>query len=243
MSSKSFVVLIFFLLFSTVLSAQTIGEKVYKEIVVEGKKESHWLICKEYLEYDVSGNLILKRDDYGEKRYTINVQENKLDRKNDNSYMAEYEDDRIIHEKTSFLEAWYSYDNNGNLIYRKSIHSLYKEITEQWMEYDSNANLIHEKDNKNFEKWYNYDNKGNLIYWKTSDNSECWQEFNEKNLLIHRKNKIDLDGRIGYLEYWYEYDSHGNLTITKDRNGIDSFNEYSYFANGNIKTKTYYSSL
>ena len=242
MKLKAFVFTILFT-FSAVLYAQEIGEQVYKEIFVEGKKETHWLIYKEYFEYDVSGNLLIKKDKYGEKKYEANTKDKQLNSKNSNDYEVEYENDKIIHEKTSLSETWYSYDKNGNLIYEKSIHSLYKETTERWKEYDSNGNLIHEKDNKNFEKWYKYDNKGNLIYWKTSDNSECWQEYNEKNLLIHKKNKIDLDGRIGYLEEWYEYDSHGNLTITKGRNGINMVNEYSYFPNGKIKTKALFSSF
>ena len=61
MKLKAFVFTILFT-FSAVLYAQEIGEKVYKEILVEGKKETHWLIYKEYFEYDVSGNLLIKKD-------------------------------------------------------------------------------------------------------------------------------------------------------------------------------------
>lgn len=83
--------------------AQTPGEKVYKEVNVNGETVFKWLEVDYFTEYDRNGNEIHSKDN--------------------NGYEDWYEYDsngNIIHSKDNKgYEKWYECDSNGNIIHSK----------------------------------------------------------------------------------------------------------------------------
>ena len=102
-----------------------LGEKVYKEISVNGETFSKWMIAIEFSEYDSKGNKIHSKnsDGFEEKgRYEYDNKGNK------------------IHYKSNYCDKWWEYDDKGKLIHYKTNGG-----EEEWYEYDSNGNKIHYK--------------------------------------------------------------------------------------------------
>jgi len=112
-----------FCLFSYILTsfsyAHSIGDKVYKEVVVKGETVSKWLILYSIDEYDNKGNIIYEKNSDGDE------------------YWYEYDiKGNLIHFKNSDgKERWHEYDDKGNEIHYKSHDS-----KEKWWEYDYHPN-------------------------------------------------------------------------------------------------------
>ena len=231
-----------FVLIGTTAFAQELGGKVYKEVVVDGKKVNKWLtvfnityyfyndnrktVCSKDLdgkdtwyEYDAKGNEIHYKTLYGSKA--------------GHEIWYEYDDKgNLIHSKWSDgRETRYEdeYDDKGNLIHSKS-----SDGEEWWYDYDKKGKVIHVKDNKGVEKWYEYDKKGNLIQAKSVDGRK-WKFAYDKN-----GNKIHVKFPDG-TEWWYDYDKKGNLIHEKWTASYRSWNEqwfeYQYGENGEVKKK------
>jgi len=92
---------LFFL--GTTTFAQEVGEKVYKEVIFDGKKINKWLAVTTIAEYDAKGNEIHTKMAEGTE------------------WWIEYDDKgNQIHVRYSDgLEEWNEYDDKGNLIYEK----------------------------------------------------------------------------------------------------------------------------
>ena len=116
-----------------------VGERLRKEVTVDGKTLSKWVEVLSISEYDSNGNEIHSKYSNGEE------------------YWYEYDrNGNKIHSKDSDgYEEWYEYDGNGN-----EIHSKTKYGNEYWYEYDSNGNQIHYKDSDGYEYWCEYDSNG-----------------------------------------------------------------------------------
>ena len=110
---KAIFTAIFALLSATAFS-QAVGEKVYKEVNINGEKLSKWLTVDSITEYDSKGNEIHFKDSDGFE------------------YWHEYDSKgNQIHSKDSGgREDWYEYDSKGN-----KIHSKYSIGNEYWYEY------------------------------------------------------------------------------------------------------------
>ena len=116
-----------------------VGERLHKEVTVDGKTLSKWVEVLSISEYDNNENLIHFKDSDGYE------------------YWKEYDSNgNEIHSKYSNGEEyWYEYDRNGN-----KIHSKDSDGYEEWYEYDGNGNEIHSKDSSGEEYWHEY------TYWK-----------------------------------------------------------------------------
>ena len=91
-----------------------VGERLHKEVTVDGKTLSKWVEVLSISEYDNNGNLIhYKNSDVVE-------------------YWKEYDSNgNLIHSKYSYSwEEWSEYDSNGNLIHYKD-----NDGEEYWHEY------------------------------------------------------------------------------------------------------------
>ncbi len=87
--------------------AQEIGEKVYKEIIIDGKKINKWLVVYGFADYDDKGNSIYYKTEDEEWWYDIDDKGN------------------TIHSKSSDdFECWFEYDDKG-----KKIHEKYSDGT------------------------------------------------------------------------------------------------------------------
>ncbi|MBQ3824906.1 MAG: hypothetical protein II811_02085, partial [Spirochaetaceae bacterium] len=113
-----------FALLSAFAFAQTVGEKVYKEVSVNGEMVSKWLEVVSMAEYDSKGNEIYFKNSNGFERWSeYDSKGNKIHYKNSNG-----------------VEEWYEYDSKGNEIHFKN-----SDGDEWWYEYDSKGNEIHSK--------------------------------------------------------------------------------------------------
>ena len=104
---------VFFILGALAFSAE-VGEKTYKEVIVNGKTRSKWVEVLSISEYDNNENLIHFKDSNGSEvwyKYDSNG--------------------NLIHSQNSHgLEKWYEYDSNGNQIHYKD-----NDGEEYWHEY------------------------------------------------------------------------------------------------------------
>ncbi|MCR5437112.1 MAG: hypothetical protein K6E97_08620 [Treponema sp.] len=226
--------LFFFLLCSFNIFAQNIGDKVYKEVEVNGEKLFKWLLYETLNEYN-SDEKIIHKLTFEEK-----------------VYKSKYETG-ITAKTTIKTDWWYEYDVNGNLIHSKSS----KDEEEWWYEYDSNGKEIHGKNSKGLEYWKEYDSKGNMIHEKNSNNIDFWHEYNSEGKEIHGKNSKGLEWWYEYnskgkcvhtkysdgKEWWYEYDSKGFNIHTRKSDGTEWFFEYEFYSNGKMKSCKYFRTI
>ena len=137
-------IIIFFA--TSITFAQEVGEKVYKDVVIDGEKVNKWLNVEEICLYDAKENIFYAKDYDGTE------------------WWYDYEArGKLTHIKNSDgTEWWLDYDNKGNEIHGKS-----SDGTEWWFDYDTKGNKIHEKGStgKNIiDYWYYYDwEKGKKI--------------------------------------------------------------------------------
>lgn len=186
------------------ISAQKIGEKVYKEFSFKGETISKWFEYSRYKEYNEKGELIIpgeKFDEHGNKIY----------------YKSREGEGRIQND----------YDNKGNLIHKKVFDS---DGLEGWYDYNNKGKKIHQIEKfsvngQENEKWF--DDNGNEIHWKSSSGMENWTEYNSDNKPIHCK-----DNRNS--EWWRQYDKYGNQILHKTSFGLEVRTEYKYDSKGRV---------
>ena len=118
-----------FALLSVCDFAQTVGEKVYKEVSVNGEMVSKWLEVASITEYDNKGNEIHSKNSDGFEEW----------------YEYDSSGNKIHYKDTYGVEKWYEYDSKGN-----EIHSKESNGDEYWYEYDSSGNKIHSKESNGF---------------------------------------------------------------------------------------------
>ena len=206
--------LLIFAISSTI--ALDMGEKIYKEVIIDGQKVNKWVEIGDVIEYDANGNIIYSK--------CLNSE-----------VWSEFDDrGNIIYEKFSDGEEIrneYEYDKKGNIIHAKSSRNDGSEHVGSY-EYDTKGNIIHEKSSRGSEIWYEYDAKGNIIHEKKSNGYEAWYEYDAKGKKIHYKSSD--------LEWWYEYDAKGNIIHSKSSFGDENWYEYEYWKNGKVKKETQY---
>ena len=120
--------------------------------IVKIINKSKWNKLFKRYKYDNKGNMIYKKDCYGDE------------------YFWEYDDKgNIIYQKDcDGKEYYYKYDNKGNMIYKKDCYG-----DEYFYKYDNKGNMIYQKNCYGKEYFYKYDNKGNMIYRKKKN--ETWE--------------------------------------------------------------------
>ena len=109
------------------LYGQKLGEKVYKEVVIDGTHLFKWLCYASISEYDVNGRLIHWKSSDGHEEWSERDGKGNL----------------IYSKSDDGCEEWSDYDRNGNEIHRNNSAGY-----EQWYEYDAKGNMIHSKDEK-----------------------------------------------------------------------------------------------
>jgi YD repeat-containing protein len=221
-----------FLLLGVDTLAQEVGEKVYKEIIIDNDgKIGKWFEVKEIKRYDENGKIVYENPTMvgGETWYEYDSKGNQIHMKSEKrENWKKYNDNgQVIFEKwQDGKEYWYEYDLNGN-----EIHIVSNDDFEKWKEYDEKGNIIHERTNSWMfdEHWYEYNSKDNLIHEKWNHNDyfiiESWYEYNSKGKLIHKKRSDDI-------ESWYEYNANGNLVHEKHVNKLIGNEEYWYDTKG-----------
>lgn len=261
---KKLVFCFVFLLCSFYIFAQNIGDKVYKEVTVDGKRVNKWLeLCSEkkynengllitdgrnYYEYDDKNNIV-----YYYEGYSLDyIKEwHKYDSNGREIYFKCYKE-ALMFGVYEDREEWYEYDENNNRIYEK--HRSYEYYKEYWNEYDSNCKITKRKCSDNTSEIFIYDLKGNLIHKKDFDGTDFYYEYDEENNMIisyyngksetykYKSGKVVYHKEVDGTRYWYEYDEKNNLIYEKyNYNTTDSGYEYwyDYDENGNrIHTKS-----
>lgn len=222
--SKIYIAATAVMLSCTLIFAQEVGDKFYKEVTVNNEKVSRLVEYVRIFENDANGNDIHYKDSSGSEKW------------------AEYDlDGREIHLKSnSGYERWSEYDSNGNKIYYKDSSG-----SEEWSEYDYNNNVIHYKNINGLEEWYKYeyDLNENIIYLSKSNWYEVWYEYDFNNKCVHMKSKLNSEPS---LEIWMEYNSNGDMiycTATDPddaETNFEEWNEYTYWENGEMKTMKYF---
>lgn len=218
------------------VSAQKVGEKVYKEVSLGGKETAKWFELYDLSEYDNNGNLVYyERGESKVWREYDNMGNEILFKNNKGEVMRDYyqydrkgnmiyrqHDDPDGKEDNSW-SVWYEYDNKGREISSKTQYPSGK-ISEWKYDYD-NHGTKHSKGY--FESWEEYDSHGNLFHYR-SRYGEWWKTFkyNAQGILIYFK-----DNNNNYEEW---YDEHGNVIHAKWSNGSEYWTEYEYDDNGHI---------
>lgn len=180
--------------------------------------------------YDGNGNILTKTDDTNGDVYTYTYDENGnvLTENADDSYVVSYVYDdagNILSKKKEFLgytsvETWeYSYDNNGNKVFRKHTDEEGK-IKEATYKYDTAGNLLEERDALIGNRDYEFDKNGNLtreVWYGEADEImfDTQYTYNDKNELVKTKGLINLDGGHSY-EITYTYEYKGNQRIVTE---------------------------
>lgn len=235
---KSFFILYLFTI-TSLLYSQELGDRIYKEVLLNGKVLNKWLELSVIEEYDVNGNLIHYKDNDGEEEW----------------YEYDPEGHEIYYRNNEGKEEWHEYNSKGEeIFYKLQSDGLIKEIKID----SNNIRTEYYKANRNHlneEHWDEYkDNNKNLwihsktIYYTTQGTKEIWYEYDDNNQVIHgihtyepnkednHETKFSYDdkgnlilvedsgGRIG--KTWYEYDSNGNRIHRKDSSGYEEWFEY-----------------
>ncbi len=231
---RYFFFLIILIAFINTIMAQSIGDKVYKELTIDNQIVYKWCELYSIKEYNEQGK---------ETRYTNSM----IDRINTYDYNGNktYTKEIIFWSTPDVYETTYKYNNFGKVINEKSEKNG-QNNTEIFYEYDSKGNLIHTKSDTQ-EEWNDYDDKNNIIHAKIKSKIEnsnlkketdSYYEYNEKGKLIHfqkiaygkieqdsiyiwdgektityRKEIIFNDGKPAYYyEYKYEVNEKGILS-------------------------------
>ncbi|MBO7136604.1 MAG: hypothetical protein J6V73_08280, partial [Spirochaetaceae bacterium] len=185
------------------LCAQELGDKIQKELTVNGEKVTRMVKYTGFAEHDSNGKQIhFKRSDGFEKWTEYDSNGNKIHSKRSDGY-----------------EFWYEYDENGNMIHYHSKH--YEDYlkkffyTDTWYEYDENGNRTHELNSPGSECWRKYDSKGNLIYYK--------QDYGYVKYEYEYEHQYNSQGNIIYTkintgkELWYEYEYYPDGKIKTEK--------------------------
>ncbi len=239
---------------------EKIGDKVYKEVTVGGKKLGKWVVLVEkknfdpkYIITETAGSKTI--NEYDDKGRNIHAQYYLMDSEY-NSETNDYEDVLSLSG-----EIWLEYDAKGNKVYEKEWESNDEEFIETRYEYDSKGNMIYEENSLGIEFWYDYDAKGNLVHAKSNNDFEEWYEYNAKGKNIHHKtnsgyetwSSYDAKGNCvnqksvspgvdGQSEWWAEYNNKGNMIHYRHSNGLLEY-WLEYDAKGGLVYKKYQDGL
>ena len=155
-----------------IMSEYEFGKRVYKQVLVDGKKMGKWVILIGVEEFDENKNKI----------HVIKIKEDELFEE-----WNEFDENRnLIHTTDNEgKETWVEYDSNGHVISYKDndMGSLFFQN-----ECNSNGKVIHCKISNGDEFWSEFDENGNKIYHKAKTNDERIREhfceYDANNRLI-----------------------------------------------------------
>ena len=125
----------FIFLASLHAAAQELGEKIYKEVTVEGEQLYKWVKYYSITEYDSNGKEIHYKNSNGDEEW----------------WEYDSKGNQIHYKSSNGYEVWQEYDSDGNQIHCKN-----SDGYEWWYEYDSKGNEIHSKYSDGDERWYEY---------------------------------------------------------------------------------------
>ena len=192
---KKFFFLFVCVLYAFELFSQGIGDRVYKEMVIDGKKQYKWLIYSGYEEYDLKSRMIVRRFGW----------ENKKDGR---KYSSQPKSDYYYVYDKHVKEIVYEYDENNRLI-KEKIKIIsddidkekiqveeYEKIYKYVLEYNAAGKVVKEikrildSSNNDYpnetptEISFEYDENGKLIK-KLYDDS--YEEFDSNGILVFEK--------------------------------------------------------
>lgn len=232
------------------LYAQNIGEKVYKELLIDGKTVNKWCEIKSIKECNEKGFVfhIATKD----SNIIYNYDKNDKIISDSNGGVWEYDDagnNTVYKNKKANYEIIYDYDKEGN-----KIHSLDSDKEEIWNEYDNSNSLLHAKinsiksDSTNMEvtdQYYEYDKNKNIIHQYNITNNtqlsfEIISSYNQQNQLIYKKTITYEDEKPKYInEEYYQYYQNGKLYFyqSKSSSNITWNYHYQYYSYDNYKCR------
>ena len=171
---KKITVCLLFLLVLVAVSSfgQELGQKVYREVTINGEVVKKWVKVIGIEDYDERGKALYEKDIDGFTQYEYDDKGNEIHwiwqtGKDRYEYWYEYDDqNRKIHQsetkpkKNSFKGTWYEYDDKGNLIREVDKDRTGKKITgEVLYENDGEGKLIHKKISYNETYYENITNR------------------------------------------------------------------------------------
>lgn len=262
MKNKIIFFVIFCFLFYSFLYSEELGDKVYKEVNIDGEIFYKWLEYTKYEKFDINGNLVYTKElDSDEVFYKYDNNGNKIYEKyGDHEDTYQYDkNNKLIHEKTSSYEWWYEYDKYGTIIHEWTSDGYESKTV---CKYDKNGKLIYSKSNvkpigspeRIDEWWYEYNADGTIEHGICKDISEYYIHYNKNGNIIYHKSKawyedewdelwfeFDANGnkvfeKGKYGECHYKYDERNNLIYAKWINDLESWYEYEYYNDGTKKT-------
>lgn len=226
--------------------AQKIGEKVYKEISIDGELIGKWCEYLSIDEYNEAGKKNHSKNQWENLFYTYDENGRLISDSDGDVYQYDSKENNIYFKNASRkFEIYYDYDSNGNMIHYKRTDGV-----ENWYEYDKNNNQIHQKTSIGNELYWEYDRNGNKVHekWivngKILKSEKIWSYNNQNKQIYCKETKYDKGNVNSTSEDTYQYDSNGNCSYEKNiyQNQAGTFvteQEYKYDIAGNLQYRFY----
>lgn len=202
------------------VSAQKIGEKVYKEFSINGELVGKWCEYMFLSEFDEFGRKTHTKGQFADTTYSYDENGNLISDSDGDVYKYDSHGNMIYFKNPSRgFEIYYEYDSKGNMIHYSRTDGI-----ETWCEYDSHNNKIHEKVSNGNEIWYEYDKKGNKTYENGGNGNETFYKYDHMGNLIYRKTTQVKTT----WEDWYQYDKKGKVIYKKQLTDGKNLKETKY---------------
>ena len=223
------------------VSAQKIGEKVYKELSINGESVGKWCEYISLDEFDESGRKTHTKGAFTDTTFSYDENGKLVSDSAGDVYKYDSHGNNIYFKNPSRgFEIYYEYDSNGNMI-----HYSRTDGVEEWNEYGKNNNRIHQRTSIGNDLYLEYDKNGNKSHEKwfmdgKTLRSEITWSYNSQNKATYRKEIKYENGKIGTTsEDFFKYDSKGNLSqetniYTTKYGKWNTEQRYAYDSNGNL---------
>lgn len=175
--------------------------------------------------YDDNNRVIYKTDGYGEERWKYDERGNLVfhklvpsgyKEKPGFTEMWEYdENNRLIFHSLSGNKTWLTYDQNGELLYKKVYDRVHKTTTL----------TVHDKDITYSINPIKSVNKDKLKDFNNINDMKIQKRIHRRMQKRKEKNKTYEKTKSG-LEKWWEYDDHGNMIHYKTSKGFEKWITY-----------------
>jgi len=240
---KKFFFLFVCALYAFELFSQEIGDKVYKEINVDGKKQYKWLIYRGCEEYDLKGRVIVNKFSWEYKKSGWNYSSQP---KSDYYYVYdkhvkeivyEYDaNDRLVKEKVRIVSDCFDKEKNQErkyeIIYKYVLEynaagKVTKEI-KKMLDFSNDDSVKEEETEVAFE----YDSNGKMI--KKIYDADSYEEFDLNGILVFEKKGENIR-KYSSKKLTYEQSSERNGFVYKGDNLLyeKTSDDWEVFYDGN----------
>lgn len=207
------------------------GKRVYKQVIVDGKKVGKWVVLIAIEDYDENENLI-----------------HSIDASNNYEIWHEYDENgKLIHTSDNKgKESWREYDSRGEQISFRNNEGVNVTVQNR---YNSDGKLIFSEYSEGRTEECEYDENGHLIYVKVVDHSGSFEEnffeysdeYGDKPIA----EKLIVNGKLK-AENFYESDDKNSWVHKKSIREGREFNFWAdceYDENGKLVKKLIYRAM